>query len=320
MKKEISGSFSLYIQKYLNYRKSLGFNLKRTRYCLYGFSRYLIKNFPNAITVNRNMVVGYIKTKRHLHSKTRKTAICELRQFLRYLFQYNTDTYIPERAFVPQGDTKFKPHIYSKSQTIHLMKAASGLSPADSLRPHTYYTIIGLLWVSGLRIREIVNLDNEDVDLEKRLLYVKKTKFLKSRIVPVSKSTAAALKTYKKRKRSLGYSTACDLSFFVNERKKRCTTSTIQNTFHDLIKKLDLKTVQGGYPRLHDFRHSFATRWLSDIYRLKKDPNAYLPVVATYLGHANIANTQIYLHMSMDLLNNAGEKFRKHINSDHGRL
>ena len=74
------------------------------------------------------------------------------------------------------------------------------------------------------------------------------------------------------------------------------------------MSRAGLKTDQNRTPRVHDLRHSFATRWLMDIYQSGKDPNIYLPVLATYLGHANIANTQVYLHPSLALLGIAGEK------------
>jgi integrase len=67
--------------------------------------------------------------------------------------------------------------------------------------------------------------------------------------------------------------------------------------------------MQGRDPRLHDFRHTFATRYLDHIYYQGKNPGAALPVLATYLGHSNITNTQTYLHPSLPLLKKAGERF-----------
>lgn len=111
MKKEFRGPFSSFIKKYLNLRKFLGFTLKKTEYCLYDFDQYLLKNFPNNKTITRKMVIGYIKTTCQLHSTTRKDRVCDLRQFLKYLFQFNTDIYITEKALVSRGKVKLKPHI-----------------------------------------------------------------------------------------------------------------------------------------------------------------------------------------------------------------
>jgi integrase len=82
--------------------------------------------------------------------------------------------------------------------------------------------------------------------------------------------------------------------------------------------KIGLKTVQGQTPRVHDIRHSFATRWLLDFYKSNKDPTAYLPVLATYLGHTNISNTQVYLHPSIELMNLAGQQLQAYTLSFRG--
>ena len=62
-------------------------------------------------------------------------------------------------------------------------------------------------------------------------------------------------------------------------------------------------------------RHTFATRWLLEFYQKGKDPIAYLPVLATYLGHSNVSNTQVYLHPSIELMNMASKKLQSYTNS-----
>jgi site-specific recombinase XerD len=51
---------------------------------------------------------------------------------------------------------------------------------------------------------------------------------------------------------------------------------------------------------------------LAALYQSGQDPLARLPVLATFLGHASIANTQIYLHPSIELLARAGDRFAAH--------
>ncbi|MBA7664267.1 Tyrosine recombinase XerC [subsurface metagenome] len=313
--KDFTGPFSHYIKKYLDLKRSLGFVYEDAEIYLYDFDRFLNKHFPRAKTVTRDMVVSYLKTTSHLSSATRIGRVTILRQFLRFLFQYNVNTYIPEKSLVPPCRTELKPHIYSKEEVLRIMEAAKKFSMPVSLRPHTYVTIIGLLWVTGLRIGEVTRLNNEDVDTERKILHIRQTKFYKSRIVPISRSTTNAMELYRAKRNS--FCSSCASSpFFVNMWKKRLLTSNIQHTYHDLMVRLDMRTLQGGYPRLHDYRHAFATRWLADIYQAGKDPNAYLPIVATYLGHTNISSTQVYLHMSIDLLSSAGEKTKKYIDNN----
>ena len=318
--KEFSGPFSSYMENFLNLRRSLGFIYERVEYCLYDFDQYLLNNFPNAKVLSRKIITDYLKTTCHLSSTTRSDRVSDLKQFLRFLFQFNTNTYIPEKSLVPVRKVKLKPHIYTDGQVLSLMEAAKSLLPAGSLRPYTYVTIIGLLWVSGLRIGEVVSLNIEDVDLEQGLLNIRQTKFFKSRIVPISKSTIGALSYYRKKRGLFCNNLKSTGPFFVNQRLVRCNNRTIHSTFRELVTKINLKTMQDTFPRLHDFRHTFATKWIYDIYKSGKDPNAYLPILATYLGHVDIKNTQVYLHMSMDLLHNAAERLRKYIKNNYRGL
>ena len=58
-------------------------------------------------------------------------------------------------------------------------------------------------------------------------------------------------------------------------------------------------------PRLHDFRHRFATCTLVNWYRSEKDPERHLPILSAYLGHVHIADTQWYLEGSPELMSEA---------------
>lgn len=78
------------------------------------------------------------------------------------------------------------------------MEAARVLGPRDALRPHTVATVIGLLANCGLRASEAIRLDVDHVDLASDLpcLQIQRTKFFKSRLVPLHPTTAAASRTY----------------------------------------------------------------------------------------------------------------------------
>jgi len=314
--KNFTGPFSFYIKSYLDLKRSLGFVYEDAEIYLYDFNKFLNENYPRAKVVTRDIVIDYLMIKSHLSSLTRRSIVSILRQFLRFLLQYNVNTYIPEKSIVPVSRRGLVPHIYSKEEVLRIMDAAKKFSTSASLRPYTYVTIIGLLWATGLRIGEIVRLNDEDVDIKKGILYIKKTKFYKSRIVPISTSTANALNIYRMKRISFLAGSSGSSPFFVNMWKKRLLTSNLQHTYHDLMVSLDMKTLQGRYPRLHDYRHTFATRWLVDIYQSGKDPNAYLPIVATYLGHTSVSSTQTYIQTSTDLLYSAAEETKKYIDNN----
>lgn len=307
-----NGPFCGFISQYLQLRRSLGVKLKDAEVALNNFDLYISQHFPFVKTVTKPMIVGYLRTLNHLQGSTLYLQLMYLRQFCRFLFKLNPDTYIPETTLIRRGKTVIQPHIYTKEELTALIKLASVLHPKGSLRPHTYSTLLSLLWVSGLRIGEALRLNLEDVDTDNAVLHIRESKFFKSRLVPLTLSAAAALETYRIHREQHDHDQRSNAPFFINARGKRFSHSTVHYTFRGLTRHLGIRTVQGRNPRLHDFRHTFATRCLNEAYQTGKNPNATLPLLATYLGHVDIACTQIYLHPASGLLATAGQRFLEH--------
>ena len=92
-----AGYFGPFIEQHLDLRRSLGFTLRNATYALTEFNSYLTQFFPHAKTVTRVMVAGYLQKLSHLNAATLHDRIIHLRQFCRFLFQLDPQTYIPER-------------------------------------------------------------------------------------------------------------------------------------------------------------------------------------------------------------------------------
>jgi integrase/recombinase XerD len=317
MKTRCIGPFGESIEKHLELRRSLGFLLLNAEITLRDFDRYVVDRYPGAKTVTRDVVMGYLQSLKHLQTLTKHRRLSDLRQFCRFLFQINLDTYVPEKGLLPPATTNWKPYLYSLEETKDLIKIAGQLPPQESLRPRTYETLISLLWATGLRIGEAIRLNLEDVD--NAVLHIRQSKFFKSRLVPLMNSSASALQNYRDLRLRFGHDQSPNAPFFVNERAKRCVYVTVNHTFLALVRHLGLKNANGSSPGLHSFRHTFATRCLSQAYKSGKDPVVVLPLLATYLGHANISHTQVYLHPSTDTLQDANHLFHQHIGEGQWR-
>jgi len=317
-KQRFTGPMGCWMIQHLALRRSLGYRYVSAEYTLDAFDQFLAEHFPNCKVITRQMVVGYLGTTRHKLPLTRADHVSILRQFCRFMLQFDLTTYIPEKGLVGPAKVQVIPYIFTKEDVGKIMQQAMQLNVKSKLLPYTYKMIIGLLWVTGMRIGEVVRLKIEDIDTDNGTLTIRQSKFFKSRIIPLLPSTTQQLIDYLNRRISCGYDSSSIESLFINNRGKPCTISTTPKTIKTLIVRAGVRTNQNGTPRVHDLRHSFATRWLQDIYQSGKDPNIYLPVLATYLGHANIANTQVYLHPSIELLGIAGEKLHSYVQSSQG--
>ena len=153
----------------------------------------------------------------------------------------------------PRRPCRATPYLYSADEITSLLEATAELRPA--LRAATYYGLIGLLAVSGIRIGEAISLDDHDLDLECSMLVVRNSKFGKSRLVPLHSTATAALLRYRELRDELCAQRSSP-ALFVSSRGTRLLHSNIQLTFAGLTKRCGIARRSGSCrPRVHDLRH-----------------------------------------------------------------
>jgi len=203
----------------------------------------------------------------------------------------------PARVFGPAPPRRL-PHIFAQEEIQRLLAAASALSPTDSLRPLTYVTLFALLTATGLRISEALALRVDDIT--PCALWIRHTKFKKSRLVPLHDSARRGLDRYlARRKRVAGSESA----LFVTLRGTPLRYRTVIGTFLTLVRSTGLRRVPGSPgPRIHDLRHTFAVRSLEACACNTGTVAHHMLALSTYLGHAHIEDTYRYLHATPQLL------------------
>jgi integrase len=232
-----------------------------------------------------------------------------VRGFARYRSATDPRTQIPATGLLPFRPKRARPYLYSDAEIRDLLRAALNISyrrKCDKLRPWIYYCLLGLLSVSGLRLGEAVNLELRDVDLKAGVLTIRGAKFGKNRLVPLHASTCKVLAEYiRRRKRHWGLRPVSSF-LFVSWSGHRLDGAEIHRTFYALSRLIGLRGPSDNHgPRLHDLRHRFATLTLVNWYRSDQDPERKLPLLSTYLGHVEVANTQWYLSASPELMREA---------------
>lgn len=209
-----------------------------------------------------------------------------------------------------------RPHILSESDICNVFQAALSFpSPRSPLRPQTAYTMLVLAYCAGLRLGEIVHLNLGDIDLENQIITIRETKFFKTRRLPLSTSAAAALKAYLDARQKAGASMEPAAGVFWHWHNRGAGRYSYTMTEHLLIRVLrhaGIKPQKGrAGPRVHDLRHAFVVHRMLAWYRQGINPQPYLPFLATYMGHRDINSTLVYLTITQELLQLAGEKYRQ---------
>jgi integrase len=166
---------------------------------------------------------------------------------------------------------------------------------------------------TGLRVREAGALRRSDVDLKRGLLMIHRTKFGKSRLVPIAPSVTRVLRRYARKRDTLVPNPRSE-AFFLLDRGVAVSKNMAIWTFRKVACGIGLRVPRGrNGPRLHEFRHSFAVKTLVSWYRRGLDVDRMMPILSTYLGHTHSAHTYWYLSAVPELLALACARLEKNL-------
>jgi len=286
-----------YVVDYLALRRSLGFKLAYEGHVLPQFAAHLEAAGSSRITTD--LAITWARLPAGVQPVTWTHRLGAVRGFARYLHAIDPATEIPPRAVFAGQGKRPTPYVYSYTDIDRLLTVAGDLRPA--LRAATYRTLFGLLAVSGMRIREALNLRRTDLDLRTGVVTVIGGKSAATtRLLPLHPSTITALRAYL-RQRDRSCPTATADTVFISTRGTALAYGPVHDTFHHLTTSIGLRTAT-VHPRIHDLRHSFTVHTLIDWYRAGEDVAARMPALSTYLGHVNPVSTYWYLTAVPELM------------------
>jgi integrase/recombinase XerD len=276
---------------------------------LFYLDRFFLAEMKSGQPLTREVAERFNESMAHLSTGTRINRLSVLRQFCMYLSHFDPRTCIIYRSYLPRR-SRPAPYIYTRKEVRKIMAAAQKLGPRGSLRPIVVSTLIGLLYATGIRIGEALNLTLSDINLRRRLIEIREGKFKKSRYVPLSPSTTKQMRAYLERRRKAGFSTAPTAHVFLSMTGKKHVYPSFATVFLEIVRGLGIRRPKGERgPRIHDLRHTFAVNRLLAWYRQGVNLGSKLPLLSTYLGHSTVTGTEVYLHATAQLLESAGRRF-----------
>jgi integrase/recombinase XerD len=238
-----------------------------------------------------------------------------LNGFYRYALSRGHVSVSPLPTLTPKQPERFVPYIYSHEELRRLLNGTDSYQKRQVLlEPHTFRAALLLLYGAGLRLSEALSLTLEDVNLRDAVIIVRDTKFYKTRLVPLGPDLNQVMSDYAHRRRKDGHSQDGSAPFFVTRAGTRAPIYLLQRAFRRLCSRSGVRRHDDTrfQPRLHDLRHSFAVNRLTTWYREGKNVQQLLPHLSTYLGHIDIASTQLYLTMTPELLQEASARFERY--------
>ena len=213
-----------------------------------------------------------------------RKAAC-LRSFYRHLRREGVIEHDPTADLRAPKKSQRLPHVLTRDEVARLLASPRGSDP-QALRDRA---LLELMYACGLRASEAIGLQLRDVDLDAGLLRAR-GKGSKERIVPVGREAVAAVKVWLQRGRPALVGLSPEPHLFVNQRGQGLTRQGL----YKIVQRHARACGLDGRMSPHTLRHTFATHLLAGGCDLRS--------LQEMLGHADIATTQIYTHLSADRL------------------
>ena len=217
-------------------------------------------------------------TTHNLKLKTQNYYLIALRAFLKYLRKLNIESLQPERIELAKVGSRDL-DLITTQELNRLMRAPAG----DTLTALRDRAMLELLFSTGLRVSELCSL-NSDLDLSRDEFSIR-GKGDKVRVVFLSPSAKKAVAEYLKKRKDMG-----EALFVSYGRGGKTSGRLTPRSVERIVKQYAIKSGITRKVTPHVIRHSFATDLL--------EGGADLRSVQALLGHANIATTQIYTHVT----------------------
>jgi integrase/recombinase XerD len=301
------------LERFLQFKRAAGCRYRDEARALGGLDRFLGRYLAGKDPViTLEVVRAYVAEADRRSDKTRENRLVLIREFCRFLAIEDPRTAIPPRGLLKIPRRRYVQRILTREEGRRFLTACASFPRArcSPLRGVVHGTALTLLYVAGVRLGEALRLTIGDVDLSGGLLQVHRTKFGKSRLVPIGLDRVRKLRECGEAVEQRLGSRPGTARFFVGPTGRPISSTALRASFRQVLARAAIAPAGSGRrPRLHDLRGTFAVHRLLRWYEQDADLEAKLPLLTTYLGHVGLGSSQRYLQLAEDLL---GEVTRRH--------
>ncbi|HOJ24426.1 MAG TPA: tyrosine-type recombinase/integrase [Bacteroidales bacterium] len=284
-----------YIKDYLNFLENNQRYSPHTIHSysidLYDFKDFIQNTFDiDLINVKRIHINDWIMSlsESGLKASTINRKIVALSSFYNFLINKNIITKNPvNNISKPKIPKRIPQYVKSKDLNADILDEDLGTNAASNFEPMRNILIIEMLYQTGMRRSELVNLKNEDIDLYRKTIKVL-GKRNKERYIPFTDDFKKLILDYINIKNDFFANKQIDDSFFVLKNGKKLYDKFVYRVVNSYLS--DINYISQKSP--HILRHTFATHLLQQ--------GADLNAIKELLGHSSLASTQIYAHSSIE--------------------
>lgn len=278
------------IERYLALREALGYRDQDLRRGLRSYGDFASARGTHY--VRRQDVADFLY---HFPSSRARTRVFNwIRKFSDFMRAEDQKHHELDARFVVNGRGYGQaiPYIYEQDEIITLIEAASSAQQSPQQNIATLQFLIGLMAATGMRVGEVIGLQR--ADFQENVLFIRKSKYRKQRLIGLRPSTSRQIRRYLDRRPAK----MDNPSLLVTSRNRTVSKVTVDSAFRRCTDHLGMVGRNGSKkPRLHDFRHTFAVRSLEACEETERAVENHIVALCAYLGHTSIRSTYYYLQL-----------------------
>lgn len=291
-------SLSNMMASFLNEKRITGYKYAKQEKWLNRFDSYYDRNGYTGIRITKSMVDDFVYPSWEQPS-THYQKERLLRDFALFLIKHgHEEVYVAQIKSAPVKRCSHIPYIFTAEEIRHIFAAVDTWEDSFYTNRHLVDPVLfRLLYGTGMRVSETLNITVQDFDGDNDVLIVYQSKNYKDRLVPITSSLASRIRKFI----NVFHKYSIDRAFlFQSPRQGKMDKSTVYRRFRQYLQCANIPHTNAG-PRLHDFRHSFAVKCLKKWALEGGDLTNLLPYLAAYMGHSDFRGTQYYLRLTADL-------------------
>lgn len=314
-RKFLASTLAPVITRILALKKALGRKYSNGSTVLRSLDAFLSALQPGSSELTHETFSSWCCSLQHLTPGVRRKYMQIVRNLCIYRRRTEPTCFVPDPELFPQAHQPVKPYIFTEAEIAHLLGMTRMMKRSQKYptRPDVFRLAIILLYTTGLRSGELLNMTIGDYKPQEHSLLIRSTKFHKSRYLPLSSDGIQEIERYLCACRTHKAPAFSETPLVWNgcSGGRGYSEGGFANAIRRLLKASGIRTHDGRVPRVHDFRHSFAVNALLRWYRSGANTQAKLPLLSTYMGHVSIVSTQYYLPFVESLSTEANTLFAK---------
>ena len=293
--------FATHMELYLDDHAARGFSNNCHIKTLRHFDRFVTKRGLSEEIISQEIYDEWFSTMDSLRYTTRYQSAVHLRTFAIFLTKLGIPSFIPRLPKYKRSD--YVAYIFSTDEIDKIFDACDktiirkrSLTSILMVMP----SLLRLLYSTGIRVGEALAIRNRDLNFEKHVITLYYTKNGHERLAPINATLEVVLKQYinYRNKMPVHGIDSPDNYLFVTLQGKQVRENSVLANFKRVLEMSGIiDAYNSKLPRIHDLRHTACVHAMCKMLRQGKDLYCHLPILATFMGHVKITDTEYYLKL-----------------------